>query len=325
MTAASAPDASTNPDLFQARLAQIAGEVEGEIRRALSSAPLPLEITRPDRLLEAMRHGTLNGGKRLRPYLVVACADMLDPDFARQNRAGLIRAATALELVHCYSLVHDDLPSMDDDDLRRGQPTVHKAFDEATAILAGDALLTMAFDLLADPATSADAQVRLDLITGLARAAGAGGMVGGQMLDLAAEGRHSPDQAQLQLSEQQIRQLQSMKTGALLRFACEAGAIYVRSAPDVRSKMALFGQIIGQAFQIADDLIDVESAPATAGKATGKDAAKGKATLVSLKGIAEARAELDRLTAKAEDCLAELGRDGHELRTVARFIATRAF
>jgi farnesyl diphosphate synthase len=328
MTAAAVPlDTSSDPtaDPFQARLATSAGEVEAELARSLAPTLLPGEIARPDRLMAALRHATLNGGKRLRPYLVIESAEMLDPDRAGDNRSGLVRVAAALELVHCYSLVHDDLPAMDDDDIRRGQPTVHKAFDEATAILAGDALLTLAFDLLADERTSPDPQVRLDLVMGLARASGLGGMVGGQMLDLAAEGRHAPDRAPLQLSEPEIRQLQAMKTGALLRYACEAGAIFAGSPARVRELMATFGRLIGQAFQIADDLIDLESAPATAGKATGKDAARGKATLISLNGADAARIELDRLIEQADDCLTEIGGDARHLRNAARFIAKRAF
>jgi farnesyl diphosphate synthase len=291
----------------------------------LTSVPLPGEITRPQRLIAAMRHATLNGGKRLRPYLIIESAEFLDAAKAERQRAGLVRAAAAIELVHCYSLVHDDLPAMDDDDIRRGQPTVHRAFDEATAILAGDALLTLSFDLLADPHVSDEPNVRLDLISGLARAAGLGGMVGGQMLDLAAEGRHADDQQPLRLGERDIRQLQAMKTGALLRFACEAGAIFSGCPLGTRGLMAKFGRLIGQAFQIADDLIDLESAPTTAGKATGKDAAKGKATLISLHGPDVARAELDRLIEAADACLAEIGGNGRNLSEAAHFIATRAF
>jgi farnesyl diphosphate synthase len=310
---------------FLARLSEAAADVEAEIARILTDGVLYGEIARPERLVAAMRHATLNGGKRLRPYLVIASAEALDRDRATASRAGLVRAATALELVHCYSLVHDDLPSMDDDDLRRGQPTVHKAFDEATAILAGDALLTLAFDLMADPATSSDPLIRLELVSGLARASGLGGMVGGQVLDLAAEGRYAADGLPLRLGEADIRELQAMKTGALLRFACEAGAIFVGSPATTRQAMATFGRLIGQAFQIADDLIDLESAPATAGKATGKDAAKGKATLVGLHGAEAARAELDRLVAAADACLVDTGADDAELRAASRFIATRAF
>ncbi len=324
MPAATVPSDPTD-DLFRGRLAAAAAEVEAELARGLTTALLADETVRPDRLIAAMRHAALNGGKRLRPYLVIASAEMLDPTRAQGDRNGLVRVAAALELVHCYSLVHDDLPAMDDDDLRRGQPTVHKAFDEATAILAGDALLTLAFDVLADRQTSDDPQVRLALVTGLARAAGLGGMVGGQMLDLAAEGRYAPDHMPLRLGDREIRQLQAMKTGALLRFACEAGAIFARSLPEPRGLMAQFGRLIGQAFQIADDLIDLESAPATAGKATGKDAAMGKATLVALNGAPAARAELDRLIEAAEACLGEIGGDTAHLSHAARFIATRAF
>lgn len=308
---------------FLDQLAVSAAEVEAELERCLDASALPGEIARPSRLVAAMRHGTLNGGKRLRPHLVIAAAELFDPVRSTEGRADLIKVAAALELVHCYSLVHDDLPSMDDDDLRRGEPTVHKAFDEATAILAGDALLTLAFDVLAS--TAVDAEIRLDLITGLARASGFGGMVGGQVLDLAAEGRQSADGAPLQLLEAEIRQLQQMKTGALLRFACEAGAIFVDAGPKARDLMAQYGHLIGQAFQIADDLIDLESAPAIAGKATGKDADRGKATLVGLLGVEAARTELGSLIEAADACVAEAGGDGRQLRAAARFIATRAF
>jgi farnesyl diphosphate synthase len=312
-------------DDFPNRLASLAAEIEAAIVCELAPLPLPGEIARPERLVAAMRHATLNGGKRLRPFLVIATAELLNPDRAMAHRSGLIRVATALELVHCYSLVHDDLPAMDDDDLRRGQPTVHRAFDEATAILAGDALLTLAFDLLADASAAPEPEVRLELVTGLARAAGLGGMVGGQMLDLAAEGRHSADGTPLRLGEREIRDLQAMKTGALLRFACEAGAIFAGSSATNRGLMAKFGRIIGQAFQIADDLIDLEGAPQIAGKATGKDASRGKATLIGLLGAGAAHSELDRLIETADNCLAEVGGDGRHLREAARFIATRAF
>lgn len=312
-------------DPFFDRLQLIARDIEEELGRALDDAARPDEIHRPERLLAAMRHGSLNGGKRLRPFLMIACAELVNPASASSSYAALVQAAAALELVHCYSLVHDDLPSMDDDDVRRGQPTVHKAFDEATAILAGDALLTLAFDRVADPALGVAPDIQLRLVSGLARAAGLGGMVGGQILDLAAEGRYAGDGRPQQLGEHDIRRLQAMKTGALLRFACEAGAIFVGSNREIQAHMAEFGRIIGQAFQIADDIIDVESEAGTAGKATGKDAARGKATLVSLMGLDPARAELDRLINEAEAVLARVGGDTALLTSAARFIANRTF
>lgn len=312
-------------DPFFDRLQLIARDIEDELGRALAEAARSEEIHRPERLLAAMRHGSLNGGKRLRPFLMIASAELIDPAQASSHYAGLVQAAAALELVHCYSLVHDDLPAMDDDDLRRGQPTVHKAFDEATAILAGDALLTLAFDRLSDADVGVSPDIQLRLVSGLARASGLGGMVGGQILDLAAEGRYARDGRPQQLDEHDIRRLQAMKTGALLRFACEAGAIFVGASHETQRHMSDFGRIIGQAFQIADDLIDVESEAATAGKATGKDAARGKATLVSLMGLDQARVELDRLIAEAETSLAKVGGDTSLLTSAARFVANRTF
>lgn len=312
-------------DPFFERLQLVARDVEDELGRALGLSERADEIHRPERLLAAMRHGTLNGGKRLRPFLMIASAELIDPARAQSNRAALAQAAAALELVHCYSLVHDDLPSMDDDDLRRGQPTVHKAFDEATAILAGDALLTLAFDRLADADLGIAPDIQLRLVSGLARASGLGGMVGGQIHDLAAEGRYASDGRPQALDEAAIRRLQAMKTGALLRFACEAGAIFVGASREIQSHMAEFGRIIGLAFQIADDLIDVEGGAETAGKATGKDAARGKATLVSLMGLDPARTELDQLILDAEAVLAKIGGDTALLTSAARFIANRAF
>ena len=203
--------------------------------------------------------------------------------------------------MHCYSLVHDDLPAMDDDDLRRGRPTAHKKFDEATAILAGDGLLTFAFDVLARPETHPDAAVRIALVTGLARAAGLGGMVGGQMLDLAAEGRFGKNDTPQ--GEKDVLTLQAMKTGAILKFCCTAGAILGNAPQAKRDAVDRYGQVIGQAFQIADDLLDVEGDAATLGKAAGKDAAHGKATLVDLLGIAGARARLAQLVKDAESAL----------------------
>jgi farnesyl diphosphate synthase len=230
-------------------------------------------------------------------------------------------AGTALECVHCYSLAHDDLPAMDNDDLRRGRPTTHKAFDEATAILAGDGLLTFAFDILARAETHADAEVRLQLIAALARAAGLGGMVGGQMLDLAAEGRF--DATPPTLGEEDVKTLQAMKTGALLRFGCLAGAILGKANQSRRNALERFGSALGEAFQIADDLLDLEGDPAKVGKATGKDAAAHKATLVGVLGPAAARRRLDSLVAEAQAALEPFGRNADVLKAAARFVATR--
>lgn len=227
--------------------------------------------------------------------------------------------AAALECVHCYSLVHDDLPAMDNDAVRRGQPTVWTAFDEWTAILAGDALLTLAFETLSAPPTHPKADVRLGLISGLAKAAGASGMVGGQALDLAAE-RLGEGQA-LVLSE--ILHLQSLKTGALIRFACEAGAILGEAGPEARAALGRYGDALGRAFQIADDLLDAEGCAQTVGKAVSKDAVAGKATLVSLLGIEAARAELQKAEREAIAALAPFGARGEMLAEAARFVARR--
>ncbi len=300
---------------FANRLTAVAADSEALLAHLLDGAVLPGETARPPRLLEAMRAGALGGGKRLRPFLVVETAALFGAP-----RDGALLAGCALELLHCYSLVHDDLPAMDNDDLRRGKPTVHKAFDEATAILAGDALLTLAFDIVAREAVHADAKVRIALVTALARASGIGGMAGGQMLDLAAEGRFESKRA---LSENEVVTLQAMKTGALIRFACDAGAILGQADAAARASIAHYGAAIGQAFQIADDLLDVEGDSATLGKATAKDAAAGKATLVSIHGVAGTRAKLDRLIAEADAALAPFGSKANILRATARFIAER--
>ena len=263
-----------------------------------------------------MRYASLGGGKRLRPFLTVETAALFG---VRREHA--LMAGAAIECVHCYSLVHDDLPAMDDDDLRRGRPTVHKAFDEATAILAGDGLLTFAFDMLARPETHPDAAVRIALVTGLARAAGLGGMVGGQMLDLAAEGRFGKNDTPQ--GEKDVLTLQAMKTGAILKFCCVAGAILGNAPKAKRDAVSRYGQAIGQAFQIADDLLDVEGDTATLGKAAGKDAAHGKATLVDLLGVAGARARLAQLVNEAESALAPFGADAAILKAAARFVAER--
>ncbi len=297
-------------DLNQ-HLATQAGRVETVLENILGEAALDTEITRPPRLIAAMRHGALNGGKRLRPVLVMETANL----FGRADD-GVAQAACALELIHCYSLVHDDLPAMDDDDLRRGKPTVHKAFDEATAILAGDALLTLAFDVIVDETVHADPSTRLRLSRELSRAAGVGGMAGGQMLDLESEHRDR--------SEAEIRRLQSMKTGALLRYACRAGALLADAPEADMERLTRFGEVIGLAFQLADDLLDVEASAEAMGKATGKDAQAGKATLVGLLGIAETREELARLSAEAESLLKPYGARATILTALADFIVNRS-
>ncbi|KAB2680238.1 polyprenyl synthetase family protein [Brucella pseudintermedia] len=298
------------PTDFTAVLNLRAMEVEMALTGLLDQRLRTGEIARPERLLAAMRHGVLNGGKRLRPFLVVESAAL----FGKAGDA-VLRVAAALECIHCYSLVHDDLPAMDDDDLRRGQPTVHKAFDEAAAILAGDSLLTYAFDIISSDETDLDATTRVQLVSALARASGLGGMAGGQALDLMAE-TSKPDEAG-------IITLQAMKTGALIRFACEAGAIIASASTEDRERMAEFGSAIGLAFQLADDLLDVTADTEAMGKATGKDAAAGKATLVSLHGIDWTRKRLSGLVAQAESLLAPFGKDADILKQAARFIAER--
>ncbi len=300
---------------LNARLSAVAEEIETLLDSLLAAQPATGEIGRPGRLLEAMRYACLGGGKRLRPFLVVETAALFDV-----ARPHALMAGAALECVHCYSLVHDDLPAMDDDALRRGRPTVHKAFDDATAILAGDGLLTIAFDILGRPQAHPDASVRAALVLALARAAGLGGMAGGQMLDLAAEGRFGGKTA---LQEEDIRTLQAMKTGALLRFACTAGAILGRAAAEHHDALERYGRALGEAFQIADDLLDVEGDATTVGKATGKDAAAGKATFVSALGIPGARARLKALVTEAEEALAPFGARAAVLQATAHFVADR--
>jgi len=305
-------------DDFESRLAAAGEAVEATLTGLLDGRPLPGELERPQRLLDAMRHATLAGGKRLRPFLVLETARLFPA-----TPEPPLRAAAAVEFIHCYSLVHDDLPAMDDDDLRRGRPTTHRAFDEATAILAGDSLLTLAFDILADEATDSDPAVRAALVVALARAAGLGGMAGGQMLDLEAEGRFASDGQPLALPDTGILRLQSMKTGALLTASVEMGAIVGRADPDARQALRAYGAALGQAFQVADDLLDVESDAATLGKATGKDSEKGKATLVGLWGVDRARSRLAELVAEAERALGRFDRSADTLRRAARFVAER--
>jgi farnesyl diphosphate synthase len=295
---------------FEKALGAHARAVEELLARLLDQRPLTGEIARPARLVAAMRHGVLNGGKRLRPFLVMESAALFSAD-----ADAALRVAAALECVHCYSLIHDDLPAMDDDDLRRGQPTVHKAYDEATAILAGDALLTLAFDIVADEATALPADRRSALVLALTRAAGLGGMVGGQMLDLAAE--HTRP------GEDDIVRTQAMKTGMLIRFACEAGAIAAGAPAGDRERLAEFGAAIGLAFQLADDLLDLTADAETMGKATGKDVVAGKATLAALHGEAWTRRQLGGLVEQAHVLLAPYGERAWLLKAAARFIAVR--
>jgi farnesyl diphosphate synthase len=297
---------------FAKRLDETAEDTEALLGKLLSDTLLPDEIARPKRLIEAMRYSSLNGGKRLRPFLVVESAAV----FGIGREAALL-AGAALECIHCYSLVHDDLPAMDNSDLRRGRPTLHKAYDDATAILAGDALLTLAFDIITRDEIHRDAGVRLALTRALARAAGVGGMAGGQMLDLAGEGRFGDREPV------DVARLQQMKTGALLRYGCIAGAILGQSSQKQYQALDDYGRALGEAFQIADDLLDVEGDAAALGKQTGQDAALGKTTFVTQLGIDGARQRVRDLLARADSALSILGAKGDVLRATARFVAER--
>jgi len=300
--------------IFGQRLVEAAKLIEANLQALLADNVRNGEIARPARLMAAMRHAVLGGGKRLRPFLAIEAARL----FGLEGQ-GALRTGSAVELLHCYSLVHDDLPSMDDDDLRRGRPTVHRAFDEATAILVGDALQTLAFEVLADPDTAADPAVRSDLVLGLARASGVGGMVGGQMLDLSAEGRYGA----VAMEEAQVRQLQMMKTGAILTFSVEAGAILAKADNNARRSLVEYGRALGAAFQVADDILDREASAEALGKRTGKDQEKGKATLVDLLGMDGAKRECRQLVDRADAALAGFGDRAQTLRDAVRFVVER--
>jgi len=294
-----------SPAELEAALKATAKAVEA----ALDSL-LPTPSGLHGRAQEAMRYAIFAGGKRLRPFLVLQTAALHGADLA-----GAMRAACAIEALHTYSLVHDDLPAMDDDDLRRGQPTTHRKFDEATAILAGDGLLTLAFELLAEPATHPSGNVRADLVARLAKAAGSDGMIGGQMIDIEA-----PNNT---LGPDQVIELQQKKTGALIEFSCAAGGVLAGASAAKLDNLQDYAQDFGLAFQISDDLIDVLSTAETAGKQVGKDAAAGKATLVSLLGVKGAHARLAALVAEAESALVPFGGKADILRAAARFTAER--
>jgi len=292
-------------DALEQAMASAAVDVEAVLQQILESDNEP-----EHRLIDSMRYAALGGGKRLRPFLVLQAARLFT---VAKNSA--LRTAAAVELVHCYSLVHDDLPAMDDDDLRRGKPSVHKAYDEATAILAGDALLTLAFQVLGAEATHSNPGVRCELVVELAKAAGAHGMVGGQMIDLSATDRD------MDIGE--ITRVQRLKTGALIAFSCESGAILGRAPEPVREALRGYAHDLGLAFQIADDLLDVEGSEAETGKAVGKDAARGKATFVSILGPERARAQARMLADQAVRHLAIFDENADFLRDVARFVVER--
>ncbi len=288
-------------------LKESAAEIEAVLDRLM-----PEQGAQAGTLVRAMRYAALGEAKRLRPFLLTETAELFS---VPRNCA--LRAGAALECIHCYSLVHDDLPAMDNDDLRRGRPTLHKAFDEATAILAGDALHTLAFEILADPSTHPDGVVRSELIAALARASGRSGMAGGQMLDLEAE-REGPFEAG------EVRHLQSMKTGALFRFACEAGAILGHAQSDERHALRQYAENIGLAFQIADDLLDIHSTSEKLGKKTQKDKAAGKATFVAVLGPEGARIYGGELIEQAKALLFRFGDTGHTLARIADFVIERS-
>ena len=292
-------------------LARAMAEAAAEIDQALDIL-LPTEEGPEAPLFAAMRYAAIGGGKRLRGFLVL--------EGARQfgvSRQAALRVAAAVEMVHAYSLVHDDLPAMDDDDLRRGKPTVHKAWDEATAILAGDALQSHAFTVLAEEATHADPAVRVELVRCLSKAAGPRGMCGGQMIDMLAE------QSGGQLDEMEVGRLQTLKTGKLIECSAEAGAVLGKAPAAQRHALLAYGRDLGAAFQIADDLLDATASTAETGKATGKDAAAGKATLVSLLGLERARLQAERLVAQAKGHLDGFGTRGDLLRMLADFTIER--
>jgi farnesyl diphosphate synthase len=271
---------------------------------------LPKPLGSEARLFECMRYSAFAGGKRFRPFLVMASADL----FGVAKTASL-RVASAIEMVHTYSLMHDDLPCMDDDDLRRGQPTAHKQFDEATALLAGNALATLAFEVLAGEDTHPDPAVRIELVRTLAVASGGHGMMGGQVLDLAAE-RQTLDMPG-------ITRLQQLKTGAIIAFSCEAGAILGKAAPSLRLALRHYAHDLGLAFQMADDLLDHEGSAEEMGKAVGKDAGRGKATFVSLLGVEQARTQARILAEQAARHLDAFEARADLLRAAATFVVER--
>src|SRR6201987_47180 len=297
---------------FSKRLDKTAEDTEALLAELLSDTLEADEITRPKRVMDAMRYSTLGGGKRLRPFLVVESAAV----FGVPREAALL-AGAALECIHGYSLIHDDLPAMDNSDLRRGRPTLHKKTDDATAILAGDGLLTLAFDIITRDEIHSDPTVRLLLTRALARASGLGGMVGGQMLDLAGEGRFGAREPV------DVARLQQMKTGALLRYGCIAGAILGQASQKEYQALGDYGRALGEAFQIADDLLDVEGDATALGKQTCQDAALGKTTFVTQLGVDGAKQRVRDLLARADQALSIFGARGDVLRAAARFVAER--
>jgi farnesyl diphosphate synthase len=271
---------------------------------------LPVPEGSEARLLEAMRYSTLGGGKRMRAFLVMETARLF-----RVDRRSAARAGAAVEMLHAYSLIHDDLPAMDDDDFRRGKPSCHKAFDEATAILAGDALQARAFEVLAEPDTHSNAEARVELLLALGHAVGARGMCGGQMIDMLGNGQS--------WSAEAIARMQALKTGRLIQFSAEAGAIMGRAPLHQRHLLAAYGRDVGAAFQIADDVLDVTGTAAEIGKTAGKDIAQGKATLVAAWGVERARAQAELLAAQAAGHVEGFGEDARLLQELAAFVVSR--
>ncbi len=303
-------------------LAEVAADIDATLEDLLA-----IPQGREARLVEAMRYAALGGGKRLRAFLVVHSAEL----FAVDRRCAA-RVGAAVEMLHAYSLVHDDLPCMDDDDLRRGKPSTHRAFDEATAILAGDALQTRAFEVLADADTHSTPEVRCELVAALAHAAGASGMVGGQMIDMLAPMLRSDarehggaDQKSPGLSAEEVIRMQAMKTGRLIQFSAEAGAILGRAPPPQRHLLAGYGRDLGAAFQIADDLLDATGSTAQTGKTAGKDATAGKATLVAVLGVDRARTQALRLAEQAAAHLDLFGSRALSLRQLAMHVVSRQY
>ncbi len=298
-------DIVRKPDALAEALTETARLVEAQL-----DALLPVPETAEARLIEAMRYAVLNGGKRMRAFLVMEVAKLFSV-----NRTCAARVAASVEMLHAYSLVHDDLPAMDDDDLRRGMPSCHKKFDEATAILAGDALQTRAFEVLAEEDTHADPEARVELVLALAGAAGMRGMVGGQMIDMESEGKD--------LTGPEITRLQALKTGRLIQFAAEAGAILGRAPATQRHSIMAYGRDLGAAFQIYDDVLDETATPEEMGKTAGKDAAAGKATMVRILGLERARAQAETLAEQAAGHLDGFGGRAALLQALARFTVTR--
>ena len=290
---------------LQEALRAAAAEVEAAIDDLL-----PVPEGSEARLLEAMRYSTLGGGKRMRAFLVMETARLF-----RVDRRSAARAGAAVEMLHAYSLIHDDLPAMDDDDMRRGKPSCHKAFDEATAILAGDALQARAFEVLAEADTHSNAEARVELVLALGHAVGARGMCGGQMIDMLGNGQ--------EWSAEQIARMQALKTGRLIQFSAEAGAIMGRAPVQQRHLLAAYGRDVGAAFQIADDVLDVTGTAADIGKTAGKDIAQGKATLVAVWGVERARAQAELLAAQAAGHLDGFGEEARLLRELAAFTVSR--